>query len=82
MTWHIYQLIDYTTSEIIPYEPSLAPQVAEIVSAQARAAEAARLAAVREKLAGLLPVTTARQPTGDSLCVSLFPGLKPAPEGE
>lgn len=69
---NIYQVINYSTGEVSPYTPALAPQVAEIVNAKTRAAEAARLAAVRERLAGLLPVTTARPVNGDVLATSLF----------
>lgn len=55
---NIYQLINFSTGEVIPYEPRLAPQVAEILNATTRAIEAARLALVRERLEALaLPRT-------------------------
>ena len=69
---YIFQLINYETGEVIPYEPRLAPQVAEITNAESRAAEAARLAQCRERLAGLLPATRPRRETGDSLVMGLF----------
>lgn len=76
MTWHIHQLIDLSTAEIKYYEPG--DQVHEITNA----INATRLALVRERLAGLEPVTTPRRESGDSLCVSLFPGTKLTPQGE
>lgn len=69
-TWHIHRLINYSTGEVKPYEPG--DLVHEILNAQARAAEAARLALVRERLAGLEPVTTPRRESGDSLVIGLF----------
>lgn len=55
---YIFQLINYETGEVIPYEPHLAPQVAEITNAESRAAEAARLAQCLQRLTGLqLPRT-------------------------
>lgn len=70
MTWHIYQLIDYTTAEIKPYQPG--DMVAEITNAESRAVEAARLAQCRERLTNLLPVTGPRRETVESLAVSFF----------
>lgn len=72
MTYNIYQLINYSTGEVVQYDPHLASQVAEILDATARAAEAARLAQCRERLTGLLPVTGPRRETGDSLVMGLF----------
>lgn len=74
--WNIYQLINSSTGEVVQYEPALADEVAEIVNARTRAAEAVRLTTVRERLAGLLPMTAPRQPNGDSLAVSLFAQAK------
>lgn len=67
---------------IDPFRPHEVQSRRVIMEQDGITAEAARLATVRERLAGLLPVTTARQPTGDSLCVSLFPGAKPTPGQE
>ncbi len=75
--YSILSLVD-EHGEIVTYSPTLAHQVQEI----AAAIRADREANLRRALASARPVTAARQPTGDSLCVSLFPGLKPAPEGE
>ena len=58
--WHIYTLIDPTTAEIKPYQPG--DQVHEITNA----INAARLALLRERLAGLEPVTTPRRETAMS----------------
>lgn len=69
---NIYQLIDFTTGAIIPYEPSLRDQVAEIVNIQNLAIESTRLTLLRERLAGLEPVTTPRRESGDSLVIGLF----------
>jgi len=72
MTYNIYQLINYSTGEVVQYDPHLASQVAEILDATARAAEAARLALLRERLTGLLPVTAPRPVNGDALAASFF----------
>ncbi len=66
MTWHIHQLIDLSTAEIKYYEPG--DQVHEITNA----INAARLTLLRERLAGLEPVTTPRQPNGNVLATSFF----------
>lgn len=70
MTWHIHQLIDPSTAEIKYYEPG--DQVHEIINATTRALESTRLALLRERLAGLEPVTTPRHETVESLAVSFF----------
>lgn len=79
--YNIYQLIDPDGVLYAP-TPDLLAQCAEILDAQARAAEAARLATVRERLAGLLPVTrpvVIESRAGQALAGELWPGAK---EGE
>lgn len=78
ITYNIFNLIDYTSGEIVPYEPRLAPRVAEIVSAEARGAEAAKLA-VRERLQNTLPVTRPviiESRAAQALAGELWPGVK------
>lgn len=71
MTWNIYQLINYSTAEIKNYEPG--DQVAEIINAQARAAEAARLQQCQERLAKIKPTRAIVGDGGESLAQELFP---------
>lgn len=72
-TFNIYQLIDFSTGAIIPYEPRLAPQVAEIISATTRAAEAARLQQCRNRLTNIKPARAIAGDGGESLARELFP---------
>lgn len=81
MTYNIYQLVDEDGVLHDP-TPDLLAQCTEILAAETRAAEAARLRAIREKLVGLLPVTRQRLESGDSLAVRLFPGARLAPGAE
>lgn len=70
-TWHIYQLIDYTTGQVKEYEPG--DLVHEITNAQARAAEAARLVEVRARLTAIKPTRELFGDGGESLARELFP---------